>query len=93
MSYVELYNVKKKKDAWFLDSRCSNHTCGDRTMFSELDEIFLHSVKSGNDTKMDVMGKESVKPVLDGVNHVVAEVYYIPELRNNLLSIWQLQEK
>ena len=62
-------------------------------MFSELDEIFLHSVKLGNDTKMDVMGKESVKPVLDGVNHVVAEVYYIPELRNNLLSIGQLQEK
>ncbi|KAL6345128.1 hypothetical protein AAG906_013612 [Vitis piasezkii] len=42
---------------------------------------------------MDVMGKESVKLLLDGVNHVVAEVYYIPELRNILLSIRQLQER
>ena len=42
---------------------------------------------------MDVMGKGSVKLLLDGVNHVVAEVYYIPELRNNLLSIGQLQER
>ncbi|KAI9173690.1 hypothetical protein LWI28_004936 [Acer negundo] len=42
---------------------------------------------------MDVMGKGSVKLLLNGVNHVVAEVYYIPELRNNLLSIGQLQER
>ena len=42
---------------------------------------------------MDVMGKGSVKLLLNGVNHVVAEVYYILELRNNLLSIGQLQER
>ena len=85
MSYVELYKAKRK-DAWFLDLGCSNHMCGDRTMFNELDENFRHSVKLGNNTKMDVMGKGSVKLLLDGVNHVV-EVYYIPELRNNLLNI------
>jgi hypothetical protein len=39
------------------------------------------------------MGKGSVKLLLNGVNHVVAKVYYIPELRNNLLSIGQLQER
>ena len=42
---------------------------------------------------MDVMGKGNVNLLLDGVNHVVAEVYYISELRNNLLSIRQLQER
>ncbi|KAJ8645925.1 hypothetical protein MRB53_007673 [Persea americana] len=42
---------------------------------------------------MDVMGKGSVQLLVNGVNHVVAEVYYIPELRNNLLSIGQLQER
>ncbi|KAL6349029.1 hypothetical protein AAG906_033685 [Vitis piasezkii] len=36
------------------------------------------------------MGKESVKLVLDGVNHVVAEVYYIPKLRNNLLKMCKI---
>ncbi|KAF8404908.1 hypothetical protein HHK36_009803 [Tetracentron sinense] len=92
MSYVELYKARRE-DAWFLDSGCSNHMCGDRTMFNELDEKFRHSVKLGNNTKMDVMGKGSVKLLLNGVNHVVVEVYYIPELRNNLLSIGQLQER
>lgn len=47
----------------------------------------------GNNTKLDVTGKGSVKLLLNGVNHVVTEVYYIPELRNNLLSIGQLQER
>ena len=86
MSYVELYKAKREY-AWFLDSGCSNHMCGNQTMFNQLDEKFQHSVKLGNNTKMDVMGKRSVKLLLDGVNHVVVEVYYIPELRNNLLSI------
>ena len=67
--------------------------CNDQTMFNELDEKFRHSVKLGNNTKMDMMGKGSVKLLLDGVNHVVVEVYYILELRNNLLSIGQLQER
>ncbi|CAJ2638211.1 unnamed protein product [Trifolium pratense] len=39
MSYVELYEAKRE-DAWFLDSGCSNHMCGDRTVFNELDEKF-----------------------------------------------------
>ncbi|XP_075515589.1 uncharacterized protein LOC142550237 [Primulina tabacum] len=92
MSYVELYEAKRE-DAWFLDSGCSHHMCGDQTMFNELNENFRHSVKLGNNTRMDVMGNGSVKLLLDGVNHVVAEVYYIPELRNNLLSIGLLQER
>ena len=89
MSCVELYEARRD-DAWFLDSGCSNHMCGDRTLFSELDEKFWYSVKLGNNTKMNVMGKGSVKLLLNGVNHVITEVYYIPELRNNLLSIGQL---
>ncbi|KAF2304542.1 hypothetical protein GH714_033153 [Hevea brasiliensis] len=91
MSYVEMYQASRE-DAWFLDSGCSNHMCGNRTMFHDLDESFRHSVKLGNNNKMDVMGKGTVKLLLDGVNHVVTEVYYILELRNNLLSIGQLQE-
>jgi hypothetical protein len=92
MSYMELYKARRE-DAWFLDSGCSNHMCGDQTTFNELDEKCRHSIKLGNNTKMDVMGKGSVKLLLNGVNHVVAEVYYIQELRNNFLSIGQLQEK
>lgn len=92
MSYVEMEDARRE-DAWFLDSGCSNHMCGDRGMFSKIDEGFQHFVKLGNNTKMKVEGKGSVKLVLNEIVHVVAEVYYVPELKNNLLSIGQLQER
>lgn len=92
MSYVESHE-EKQNDAWFLDSGCSNKMCGYRGMFTNLDESFQHSVKLGNNSRMSVAGKRNVKLLLNGVNHVVNEVYYIPELKNNLLSIGQLQER
>ncbi|XP_031737643.1 uncharacterized protein LOC105435094 [Cucumis sativus] len=92
MSYEEKHGVQRE-DTWILDFGCSNHMCGDRSMFSDLNEDFRHSVKLGNNTRMNVMGKGNVKLLINGVNHVVAEVYYIPDLSSNLLSIGQLQEK
>lgn len=92
MSYVDLHEVKMN-DAWFLDSGCSNHMCGDPGMFLSLDVTFKHSFKLGNNTRMNVVGKGNVKLLLNGANYVVNEVYYVPELRNNLLSIGQLQER
>jgi hypothetical protein len=86
ISYVE-ENRAKGRDAWFLDSGCSNHMCGDRTMFSWLDDSFWQLVRLGNNTRMNVMGKKSVKLHLNGINLTVTKVYYIPELKNNLLSV------
>lgn len=60
MSYVEL-NEAKREDAWFLDSGCSNHMCGDKTMFSEMNERFRHLVKLVNNTRMNVLGKRECK--------------------------------
>lgn len=42
---------------------------------------------------MKVMGKGVVKIVLQGISYVLSDVYYVPELKNNLLSVGQLQEK
>lgn len=92
MAYIEL-NGTKRSDAWFVDSGCSNHMCGDRSMFSSLDTTFTHSVKLGKNHKLDVSGKGAVKIKLQGVCYVLSDVYYVPDLRNNLLSVGQLQEK
>jgi hypothetical protein len=42
---------------------------------------------------MTVIGKGKVKLYLDGIHHVVTDVFYVPKLKNNLLSVEQLQEK
>ncbi|GAU51565.1 hypothetical protein TSUD_244720 [Trifolium subterraneum] len=56
-------------------------------------ERFKESVKLGNDSKMAVEGKWNVKLNKAGKIHVITDVYYLPGLCNNLLSIGQLQQK
>lgn len=56
-------------------------------MFSEIDDSFRQLVSLENNTRMNVISKWSVKLLLNGIDHVVFEVYYVPELMNNLLSI------
>ncbi|KAK9121298.1 hypothetical protein Syun_018915 [Stephania yunnanensis] len=92
MAYVELQGTRRR-DVWFVDSGCSNHMCGERSMFSSLDTAFTHNVKLGNNHKLVVDGKGVVKITFNGISYVVNDVYYVPELKNNLLSVGQLQEK
>ncbi|RVW41754.1 Retrovirus-related Pol polyprotein from transposon TNT 1-94 [Vitis vinifera] len=60
MSYVEL-NQSRKEDVWFLDSGCSNHMCGNKLWFSDLDEEFRQSVKLGNNSKMTVLERGTLE--------------------------------
>ena len=92
MAHVELHNATRE-EVWFLDTGCSNHMTGNRMWFTVLDDEFRHSVKLGNNTRMMVMGKGIVRMQVEGEMQVITEVYYIPELKNNLLSVGQLQEK
>ena len=92
MSYAEM-NGAKKRDVWFLDSGYSNHMCGDKSLFTDLNEGFKQEVKLGNNMRMDVLGKGNVRLQVSGFTHVVSEVFFLPKLKNNLLSIGQLQEK
>lgn len=92
MAYMDMNKVNIE-DKWFLDSGCSNHMCGKKEYFSDLDESFKNSVKLGNDSSMAVLGKGNVRLQVNGVVQIITEVFYVPELKNNLLSIGQLQEK
>ena len=92
MVYVELQGAKRS-EAWFVDSGCSNHMCGNQKMFTSLDTTFSHTVKLGNNHKLNVNGKGAEKLVLQGVSYIITDVYFVPELRNNLLSVGELQEK
>ncbi|KAL8096471.1 hypothetical protein AgCh_037437 [Apium graveolens] len=92
MAYVE-HNNSNREGKWFLDSGCSNHMTGNKQWFVEINEEYKHSVKLGNNMRMAVTGKGSIKLQIGETKQVIADVYYIPELRNNLLSMGQLQEE
>ncbi|GAU46899.1 hypothetical protein TSUD_296780 [Trifolium subterraneum] len=78
---------------WFLDSGCSNHMIGTKDWLFDFDDSFRETVKLGDDSTMPLMGKGSVKICIEGIICVITDVYYLPNLRNNLLSIGQLQQK
>ncbi|GAA0173161.1 transmembrane signal receptor [Lithospermum erythrorhizon] len=84
---------KELSKVWFIDSGCSNHMCRSEELFTSLDKTFSHSVKLGNDTKLTVIGKGIVKIKLNNVTYSIGDVYFVPELKTNLLSVGQLQEK
>lgn len=92
MSYIYIDDPKRDVK-WFLDSGCSNHMIGDKKWFIKLNEFFREMVKLGNNSKMDVKGKRNIKIHIHETTQVITKVYYIPELKNNLISIGQLQEK
>ena len=50
-------------------------------------------MKLDNNKMMRVMGKGNIRLEINGSTQVVTDVYYVPALKNNLLSIGQLQER
>ena len=66
MSYEELHQTKRK-EVWFFDLGCSNHMMGNKEWFSDLEEDFSWTVKLGNDTRMAVVAKGSIRVQLNGI--------------------------
>ncbi|MCH81754.1 retrovirus-related pol polyprotein from transposon tnt 1-94, partial [Trifolium medium] len=66
---------------------------GNKDWLYEFDESYRDSVKLGDDSKMCVMGKGNVKLNINRRIHIITDVYYIPGLKTNLLSIGQIQQK
>ncbi|XP_075475779.1 uncharacterized protein LOC142511839 [Primulina tabacum] len=82
-----------EEELWFLDSGCSNHMCGRKEFFCNIDESFNTTVKLGDNSNMAVVGKGNVQMLVNGNVQVITEVFFVPGLKNNLISAGQLQEK
>lgn len=54
--------------------------------FYSFDEKFRKSVRLGDDSKMEVMGKGNFKLCMNGIIQVISDVYYLPELKNNQID-------
>jgi hypothetical protein len=81
-------------DILFLDSGCSNHMTSNKDLFSSIDTSIQSEVKLGNDCKVTVNGK-GVVPIYTKNNHRrnIDDVYFVPGLKCNLISVGQLMEK
>ncbi|CAL9028348.1 unnamed protein product [Prunus brigantina] len=68
--------------------------CGRREFFVELNEEVHGDVSLGDSSKLSVEGKGRIKIFRNnGKEEYISDVYYIPSMKSNILSIGQLLQK
>lgn len=83
-----------ESNMWYLDNGASNHMTGQKCKFVELDEGITGQVKFGDGSIVHIKGKGSIMlRCKNGEERILREVYYIPSLCNNIISLGQLSEE
>ncbi|XP_024007928.1 uncharacterized protein LOC112083938 [Eutrema salsugineum] len=89
----EFEKICEGDNVWYLGNGASNHMTGNRNYFSKLDETVTGKVRFGDDFRINIKGKESILFVSkDGGKKVLANVYFIPDLKSNIISLGQATE-
>lgn len=84
---------QEESNMWYLDNGASNHMTGSRSKFKTLDETVTGQVRFGDGSRVDIKGKGSVGfKCKNGEELVLHDVYFIPHLCNNVISLGQLSE-
>jgi hypothetical protein len=79
--------------AWYQDSGASSHMMGCRDMLATLDESVHGTVHFGDGSIVKIQRRGTVIfECLISDHRVLGDVYFIPGLRSNIVSLGQLKE-
>nr|KAJ0222838.1 hypothetical protein LSAT_V11C200051890 [Lactuca sativa] len=82
-----------KSKVWYLDNGASNHMTGEEEKFREIDKTIKGYVRFGDGSKVRIEGKGAILFLCkNGEQRLLQEVYYIPSLCSNIISLGQLAE-
>lgn len=85
---------KLGSNVWYLDNGASNHMTGEKAKFKVLNEGITGRVKFGDGSTVNIEGKGSIIfKCKNGEERTLREVYYIPTLHSNIISLGQLSEE
>lgn len=91
----ETTSVKQwESNLWYLDNGASNHKTGQKSKFKVLDESVTGQVKFGDGSMVCIKGKGTIiVECKNGEERMLKDVYFIPALRSNIISLGQLSEE
>ena len=87
------YLASSSKEAWLVDSGCTNHMTHNASIFKELDKSYYSKVTIGNGETVEVRGKGVVAIEAPTGIKYISDVLYVPEISQSLLSVGQMLEK
>ena len=78
---------------WYLDTGATHHMTGRREFFSDLDSSVKGSIKFGDASAVKIKGISSfIFKAKTGEHRLLTEVYYIPALKNSIISVGHLDK-
>ncbi|KAL0297803.1 UNVERIFIED_CONTAM: hypothetical protein Sradi_6832400 [Sesamum radiatum] len=83
---------------WYLDNDVSNHMTGDRNVTRDRSKFVQLDTKVTGDVRLEMIPKwrsskeKVILPTKNGDHKLLHNVYYIPRMKNNILSIGQLMK-
>jgi len=82
-----------KIDGWYLNTGAMHHMTGQCEFFSDLDSGVEGAVKFGDASAIEIKGVGSIifKAKM-GEHRLLTSMYYIPALKNYIISVGQLDE-
>ncbi|XP_047326527.1 uncharacterized protein LOC124930212 [Impatiens glandulifera] len=79
---------------WYLDNVASNHMCGDKSKFVEIEKKATKNITFGDASKVQIEGKCTILIQLkDGTHKFISDVYYVLKLKFNILSLGKLMKR
>lgn len=87
-SCCQLANDTGEQNMQYLDISTSNYICGYKNIFMELDKSVNGHMSFGDSAKVALKVKDKIPIQLkDGSHKFISNIYYILEMKNNVLSL------
>jgi hypothetical protein len=92
-AYLGTSSDDERIEGWYLDTGATNHMTGHGDAFAEIDRTVTGTVKFGDGSVVEIKGIGTIIfACKNGEHKALSGVYYIPRLKNSIISIGQLDE-